>query len=64
MAADDLASFVQKKAHTQGVWIAMDAKTCQSIALHVGDRSHTSAAHLGAKILQASRPHATFYPDP
>jgi IS1 family transposase len=28
----------------------MDAKTRQIIAFHVGDRSHTSAEHLWAKI--------------
>ena len=41
--ADELASFVQKKANKQWVWIAMDATTRQIIAFHVGDRSHTSA---------------------
>jgi IS1 family transposase len=61
--ADELASFVQKKAHKQWVWIAMDAKTRQIIAFHVGDRSHTSAEHLWAKIPQAYRHHATFYTD-
>jgi IS1 family transposase len=54
---------VQKKAHKQWVWIAMDAKTRQIIAFHVGDRSHTSAEHLWAKIPQAYRQHATFYTD-
>ena len=34
-----------------------------SIAFHVGDRSHTSAEHLWAKIPQAYRQHATFYTD-
>src|SRR5262249_5565088 len=61
--ADEPASFVQKKANKQWVWIAMDAKTRQVIALHVGDRSHTSAEHLWAKIPQAYRQHATFYTD-
>jgi insertion element IS1 protein InsB len=37
--ADEMASFVQKRAHKQWVWIAMDAKTRQIIAFHVGDRS-------------------------
>jgi insertion element IS1 protein InsB len=60
---DELASFVQKKAHKQWVWIAMDAKTRQIMALHVGDRSHTSAKHLWAKIPQAYRQHATLYTD-
>jgi IS1 family transposase len=61
--ADALASFVQKKANKQWVWIAMDAKTRQIIAFHVGDRSHTSAAHLWAKTPEAYRQHATFYTD-
>ena len=37
--ADELASFVQKKANKQWVWIAMDAKTRQIIAFHVGEDS-------------------------
>jgi insertion element IS1 protein InsB len=61
--AGELASFVQKKANKQWVWIAMDATTRQVIAFHVGDRSHTSAAHLWAKIPQAYRQHATLYTD-
>src|SRR5438445_3725996 len=61
--ADELASFVQKKAHKQWVWIAMDIKTRQIIAFHVGDRSHTSAEHLWAKLPDAYRQHATFYTD-
>ena len=61
--ADELASFVQKKANTQWVWIAMDATTRQIIAFHVGDRSHTRAEYLWAKIPHAYRHHATFYTD-
>jgi insertion element IS1 protein InsB len=60
---DEMASFVQKKANKQWVWIAMDAKTCHIIAFHVGDRSHTSAEQLWAKMPQAYRQHATFYTD-
>src|SRR5262249_24856014 len=60
---DDMASLVQKKTNKQWVWIAMDAKTRQIIAFHVGDRSHTSAEHLWAKIPPAYRQHATFYTD-
>jgi insertion element IS1 protein InsB len=41
----------------------MDIKTRQIIAFHVGDRSHTSAEHLWAKIPHAYRQHATFYTD-
>ena len=61
--ADELASFVQKNANKQWVWIAMDATTRHIIAFHVGDRSHTSAEHLWATIPQAYRQHATFYAD-
>jgi insertion element IS1 protein InsB len=61
--ADELASFVQKKANKQCVWIAMDATTRQIMAFHVDDRSHTSAEHLWTKIPQAYRQHATFYTD-
>jgi len=61
--ADALASFVQKKANKQWGWIAMDAKTRQIMAFHVGERSHKSAEHLWAKMPQAYRQHATFYTD-
>jgi len=59
--ADALASFVQKKANQQWVWIARDAKPRQSIALHMGDRSPTRAEHLEAKRPHADRDHTTFY---
>jgi insertion element IS1 protein InsB len=61
--ADEMSSFVQKKANKQWIWIAMDAKTRQVIAFHVGDRSRESAKRLWAKIPQAYRQHATFYTD-
>jgi transposase-like protein len=48
--ADEMWSFVQKKAHKQWIWIAMDAKTRQIIAFHVGDRSRDSANALWANI--------------
>ena len=37
--AEERGSFVQKKANTQWIWLAMDATTRQIIAFHVGDRS-------------------------
>jgi hypothetical protein len=46
--ADERWSFVQKKANKQGMWIAMDAKTRQIIAFHVGDRSGESGKALWA----------------
>jgi insertion element IS1 protein InsB len=61
--ADEMASFVQKKANKQWSWIAMDATTRQVIALHVGDRSRRSAKRLWAKIPATYRQHARFYTD-
>jgi IS1 family transposase len=46
MEADAMASFGQKKANKQGLWLAMDVKTCQVIAFHVGDLSRRSAKRL------------------
>ena len=48
--ADEMWSFVQKKANKQWIWLAMDAKSRQIIAFHVGDRSRASAKALWAKI--------------
>ena len=61
--ADERQSFVKKKEHKQWMWIAMDAKTRQGIAFHVGARSRRRAKQLWAKIAAASRQHATFYTD-
>jgi IS1 family transposase/transposase-like protein len=61
--ADELSSFVQKKANKQWIWIAMDATSRQVIAFHVGDRSRRSAKRLWAKVPMAYRQHATFYTD-
>ena len=61
--ADEMSSFVQKKANKQWIGIAMDAKTRQVIAFHVGDRSRKSAKCLWAKIPLVYRHHATFYTD-
>lgn len=61
--ADEMWSFVQKKAYKQWIWIAMDAKTRQIMAFHVGDRSRDSAKQLWAKIPLAYREQATFHTD-
>ena len=49
--------------HKQWIWSAMDAKTRQVVALHVGARSRQSAKQLWAKMPEAYRQHATFYTD-
>jgi len=61
--ADEMSSFVQKKANKQWIWLAMDTQTHQIIAFHVGDRSRQSARRLWARIPAAYRQHATFYTD-
>ena len=61
--ADEMWSFVQKKANKQWVWIAMDATTRQIIAFHVGDRSHESGKELWANIPSVYRAQAMFHTD-
>ena len=61
--ADEMWSFVQKKANKQWMWIAMDAKTRQIIAFHVGDRSGESGKALWANIPLVYREQATFHTD-
>ena len=63
MEADARASFVQQKANKQWMWLAMDARSREVMALHVGDRRRRSAKRLWAKIPQACRQHATLYTD-
>ena len=61
--ADELWSFVQKKANPHWLWLALDQQTRQLIAFHVGDRSGDSAKEMWAKIPAAYRERATFYTD-
>ena len=61
--ANAMASLVQKQANQLWMWSAMDVKTRQVLALHVGDRSRRSAKQWWAKRPRASRQHATFYTD-
>jgi insertion element IS1 protein InsB len=61
--ADEMWSFVQKKANKQWIWIAMDATTRQIIAFHVGDRSGDSGTKLWANMPLIYRQQATFHTD-
>jgi insertion element IS1 protein InsB len=54
---------VEKKANKQWIWLAMDAKSRQIIAFHVGDRSRESAKALWANIPEVYQHHATFHTD-
>jgi insertion element IS1 protein InsB len=61
VAAEAMASVVQKKANQQWMWSAMDAQNRQGIAFHVGDRSRRSARRRWAQRPQAYREQAPFY---
>ena len=61
--ADEMWSFVQKKAHTQWLWIAMEAIARQSIALHVGERSRAGGKALWTNSPQVYRAQATCHTD-
>jgi IS1 transposase len=58
--ADEMCSFVKKKAHKQWLWLAMEKATGQIIAYHVGDRSRDSARQLWANLptVYRERPHS------
>jgi len=60
---DEMWSFVGNKKNKQWIWIAMDARSRQIIAFHVGDRSRESARKLWESIPQNYRDKATFYTD-
>ena len=61
--ADELWSFVGKRATKQWIWSAMDARTRQLSAFHVGERSRESARQLWAKIPWVYRAQATCHTD-
>jgi insertion element IS1 protein InsB len=63
LEADELWSFVGKKANKPWLWIAMDAKTRQVMAFDVGDRSRKSGEQLWAKIPAVYPQQAMFYTD-
>jgi len=60
---DEMWSFVGSKKNKQWIWIAMDVKSKQIIAFHVGDRSRESARKLWRSIPEIYREKATFYTD-
>jgi insertion element IS1 protein InsB len=61
--ADELWSFVGKKANPQWLWLALDARSRQVLAFHVGDRSRKSARQLWNQLPALYRQRATFYTD-
>ena len=61
--ADELLSFVKHKKNKQWLWLAMDVKTKQVLAFHVGDRSTRSARKLWQAIPEVYKKTAVFYTD-
>jgi insertion element IS1 protein InsB len=61
--ADEMWSFVHKKANKQWIWIAMDAETRQILAFHMGDRSGASGKQLWANVPEAYQQRVVFYTD-
>ncbi len=58
-----MLSFVGNKKNKQWIWLAMDAKTRQVIALYVGDRSKRSARILWKSIRDCYKQKAIFHTD-
>jgi len=61
--ADEMWSFVGRKANKQWIWIALDTETKKVLAFYVGDRSRRSARKLWRRIPAVYREHANFYTD-
>jgi IS1 family transposase len=50
LEADELWSFVAKRENKRWIWLILERRTRQIIALHIGDRSQDSALALWAKV--------------
>jgi IS1 family transposase len=61
--ADEMWSFVGRKANKQWIWIAIDVESKQIIAFYVGDRSRKSARKLWNRIPLIYRQQANFDTD-
>jgi IS1 family transposase/transposase-like protein len=63
LEADEIWSFVQKKANKRWIWLILERRTRQIIALHIGDRSQKSADALWAKVPSAVKAQALVLTD-
>ena len=50
LEADELWSFVEKRSDKRWIWLILERRTRQIIALHIGDRSQSSAQALWAQV--------------
>lgn len=60
---DEMWSFVGNKKNKKWIWIAMDAKTKQIIAFHVGGRTKADAQILWDKLPEFYQKNSIFYTD-
>jgi len=63
LEADELWSFVGKRENKRWIWLVMERRTKQIIALHIGDRSQNSAVRLWAKVPPAIKARALVLTD-
>lgn len=60
---DELWSFVGRKSNKKWLWLALDRKSRQVVALFIGDRSEDGARGLWQALPERYRNRATFYTD-
>lgn len=63
LEADELWSFVQRRENKRWVWLVLERRSRQIIALHIGSRSQTSAQALWAKVPAAIKAQALVLTD-
>ncbi len=63
LEADELWSFVEKRENKRWVWLVLERRSRQIIALHIGDRSQDSAEALWAKVPPAIKAQALVLTD-
>jgi insertion element IS1 protein InsB len=63
LEADELWSFVAKRTNNRWIWLVLERRTRQIIALHIGDRSQDSAVALWAKVPPAIKAQALVLTD-
>jgi IS1 family transposase len=63
LEADEIWSFVGKKENKRWLWLILERRTRQIIALHIGDRSQRSAETLWAKVPPAVKVQALVLTD-
>ncbi len=63
LEADEMWSFVERKSNKQWIWLVLERRTGQVIAVQVGDRSEKSAAALWAKLPPEVRANALILTD-